>query len=180
MTDHRRLEDTITYLLERTRLPLTRTALVKLLYFADLRSFEHQGQSITGLRWIWHNFGPFSSEIYEALGDLESADEVTTEVRRNYYGSLEYRIHLGPAAGYYQVLDESEQAIIDGVVTEFSGIQAQRLAELSYYTAPMGDPRLKRGAAIDFSAYREASARPAPYVLDPSVPRPERMTRDRN
>jgi Antitoxin SocA-like, Panacea domain len=178
MTDHRRLEDTITYLLEKTRLPLTRTALVKLLYFTDLRNYEQRGQPITGLRWIWYNFGPFSSEIYDALGDLESADEVTTEVHRNYYGSPEYRIHLGPAAGYYQVLEESEQAIIDDVVTEFSGIHAQRLAEFSYYTAPMRDPRLKRGAALDFSAYREALPRPVPYALDPSVPRPERMTRD--
>lgn len=178
MTDYRRLEDTITYLLEKSRLPLTRTALVKLIYFTDLRSYEHHGRPVSGLRWIWHNFGPFSSEIYDALGDLESADEVTTEVRRNYYGSLEYRIHPGSAAGYHQVLEEAEQAIIDDVVAEFSGINAQRLAELSYYTTPMKDPRLKRGAALDFSAYREALRRPAPYVLDTSVPRPERMARD--
>ncbi len=175
MTDHHRLEDAITYLLEKTRLPLTRTALVKLLYFADIRSYERRGKPLTGLRWIWHNFGPFSSEIYDVLGDLEFADEVTIEVRRNYYGSPEYRIHPGPAAGYYQVLEESEQSILNDVVTEFSQIQAQRLAELSYYTAPMLNPRLHRGAALDFSAYREPVTRPAPYVLDHSAPRPHRM-----
>ncbi len=176
MTDNRRLEDTITYLLERSRLPLTRTALVKLLYFADLRSYEQTGRPVTGIGWIWHNFGPFSSDIYDVLGDLESADEVTTEVRRNYHGSPEYRIHLGPAAGYYQVLNESEQATIDGVVAEFSGINAQRLAELSYYTAPMRDPGLHRGAPLNFSAYRNPATRPRPYLLDLSVPRPQRMT----
>jgi len=124
MTDYRRAEDTITYLLEKARRPLTRTALVKLLYFADLRSYERRGKAITGLRWIWHNFGPFSSEVYDVLGSLEFADEATTEVRRNNYGSLEYRIHLGPAAGYNQVLEESEQDIIDEVVGEFSKINA--------------------------------------------------------
>jgi uncharacterized phage-associated protein len=176
MTDHRRLEDTITYLLQTTRRPLTRTALVKLLYFADLRSYERRGKPITGLGWIWHKFGPFSSEIYEVLGDLESADEVSIEVRPNYYGSPEYRIHPGPAAGYYQVLEESEQDILNDVVAEFSQIQAQRLAELSYYTAPMQDHRLHRGATLNFSAYQKQITRPVPYVLDDTVPRPERMT----
>jgi uncharacterized phage-associated protein len=176
MTDRRRLEDTVTYLLQTARRPLTRTALVKLLYFADLRSYERRGRPITGLGWIWHNFGPFSSEIYEVLGDLELADEVSVEVRRNYYGSPEYRIHPGPAAGYYQVLEESEQAILDDVIREFSEIQAQRLAELSYYTAPMQDEKLHRGAALDFAAYRKPVTRPGPYNLDNSVPRPPRMT----
>jgi hypothetical protein len=178
MTDYRRAEDTITYLLEKTRRPLTRTALVKLLYFADLRSYERRGKAITGLRWIWHNFGPFSSEVYDVLGSLEFADEATTEVRRNNYGSLEYRIHLGPAAGYNQVLEKPEQDIIDEVVGEFSKINAQRLAELSYYTAPMQNPQIHRGAPLDFHAYELALTRPAPYVLDLSVPRPPRMSPD--
>jgi hypothetical protein len=176
MTDSRRLEDSITYLLERSRLPLTRTTLVKLLYFADLRSYESRGKPITGLRWIWHNFGPFSTDIYDVLGYLESADEVATEVRRNYYGSPEYRIHLGPAAGYHQVLGGTERALIDNVVAEFSGINAQRLAELSYYTAPMQDLGLQRGAALDFSAYLKSATRPEPYIIDLSAQRPQRMT----
>lgn len=178
MTDYRRVEDTITYLLERTRRPLTRTALVKLLYFADLRSYERRGKEITGLRWIWHNFGPFSAEIYDVLGSLEFADEATTEVLRNNYGSLEYRIHPGPAAGYNQVLEKPEQDILDEVVGEFSEINAQRLAELSYYTAPMQSPQLHRGKSLDFSAYKQTLTRPAPYVLDLSVPRPQRMSPD--
>lgn len=176
MTDPHRLEDSITYLLERSRLPLTRTTLVKLLYFADLRSYESRGKPITGLRWIWHNFGPFSVDIYDTLGYLESASEVATEIRRNYYGSPEYRVHLGPAAGYHQVLGDTERAIIDNVIAEFSGINAQRLAELSYYTAPMKDPHLQRGTALDFSAFMNPAARPEPYVIDLSVPRPQRMT----
>lgn len=178
MTDYHRLEDAITYILERSRLPLTRTALVKLLYFTDLRSYELRGKPITGLPWIWHNFGPFSTDIYDSLGYLESADEVTTEVRRNYYGSLEYRIHPGVSAGYHQVLAGKERSIIDDVVTEFSGINGQRLAELSYYTVPMQDEKLHRGDYLDFSAYGSTATRPKPYALNLASPRPRRMKSD--
>jgi uncharacterized phage-associated protein len=175
MADRERLEDAITFLVAHAKSPLTRTALVKLLYFADLRSFERRGRSITGLPWIWHHFGPFSSEIYETLGSLESREEVTVDVRQTFYGNPEYRIHPGSAAGYYDVLGEVEEGILDEVAAEFGRIPPQRLAELSYYTAPMLDGKLHRGARLDFSSYSKPTQRPPAYKLDLSVEPPARM-----
>jgi uncharacterized phage-associated protein len=176
MADRERLEDAITCLVAHAKSPLTRTVLVKLLYFGDLRSFERRGRPITGLPWIWHHFGPFSSEIYETLGTLESRDEVSIDVRRTYYGNPEYRIHPGPASGYYEVLDGADMEMLIEVVAEFGRFPPQRLAELSYYTTPMLDAKLRRGERLDFSAYTRASQRPQPYRLDPSVGPPERMS----
>ena len=59
MTKHdaKLLEDAITFLVS-SRQDLTRTALLKLLYFADLRAYETRGRPITALNWIWHFYGP--------------------------------------------------------------------------------------------------------------------------
>ena len=169
-----RLEDTVTYLANDSQSPLSRTALVKLLYFTDLRSYERLGRSLTGIDWIWHNFGPFSAEIYETLSGMEARDEIATEVTRNPFGSPEYRLHLREGAGYFGVLSSEDTQIIADVLSEFGRLTPQRLAELSYYTHPMQNVRY-RGQPLDFSPY-ERSPAPAAYVLDVSVPPPAKMS----
>jgi hypothetical protein len=52
--DEQRLEDAITFLISRAPKALTRTALLTLLYFADLRSYELRRRPVTALNWLWH------------------------------------------------------------------------------------------------------------------------------
>jgi hypothetical protein len=110
---------------------------MKLLYFVDLRSHERIGQGITGLDWVWYSFGPFDRSVYEVIDDLEVHDEIVVQVGSTYYGSPEYKISLGPNAGYYQVLSENEIDVVDQIASELGHLAPRQLARRSYQTQPM-------------------------------------------
>jgi uncharacterized phage-associated protein len=162
--DTQRLEDAITFLVSRAPKTLTRTALTKLLYFADLRSHEARRQPITALNWVWHFYGPFSAAVYDALNSMNANDELHVDVRITPYGNPEYRLTRGPAAGFYQVLDATEQELLQDILNQYGRFPAQKLRDFSYQTAPMQRVE-RRGDALDFAPYGGA-APPPPFVPD--------------
>jgi uncharacterized phage-associated protein len=165
--DEQRLEDAITFLISRTPKVLTRTALLKLLYFADLRSYELRRRPITALNWLWHFYGPFESAVYDALNAMNANDEVQVDVRQTPYGNPEYRLTSGPASGFYQVLDDADQSLLDDVLKDYGRFPAMKLRDLSYQTLPM-QRVAERGDDLDFAPYTSASPPPR-FVPDPSA-----------
>ena len=165
--DEQHLEDAITFLISRAPKVLTRTALLKLLYFADLRSYELHGRPITALNWVWHFYGPFAPAVYDALNSMNANDELKVDVHITPYGNPEYRLTSGPAAGFYQVLDESAQGILHDILKDYGRFPAMKLRDLSYQTLPM-QRVLKRGDELDFAPYKGASP-PARFVPDLSA-----------
>lgn len=162
-----RLEDAITFLIDRAPKTLTRTALLKLLYFADLRSYEDRGEPITDLNWVWHFYGPFAPAVYDALNTMNANDEVFVEVRETAYGNPEYRLTSGPSYGFYQVLSREDQSLLGAVLDEFGRLPAMKLRDLSYQTLPMQRVS-QRGDDLDFSSYRSKRV-PARFVPDLSA-----------
>jgi uncharacterized phage-associated protein len=165
--DEQRLEDAITFLISRAPKVLTRTALLKLLYFADLRSYELRHRPITALNWLWHFYGPFEPTVYDALNAMNANDEVQVNVRLTPYGNPEYRLTSGPASGFYQVLDESDQGLLEDVLKEYGRFSAMKLRDLSYQTLPM-QMVAQRGDELDFRPYISATPPPR-FVPDPSA-----------
>lgn len=47
-----------------------RTQIVKFIYLSDLMSRQYFGKPLTGLNWIWHDFGPWDKEIYAVLSQM--------------------------------------------------------------------------------------------------------------
>ncbi len=89
------LEDVIALIASQARhqgARLTRTKLVKLLYFVDLRAWETFGRAVTGVEWVWHHYGPYSSTVVETCNRMAANDELEIEEGSNYFGSPEYRI----------------------------------------------------------------------------------------
>jgi hypothetical protein len=139
MPEHESLDDAISVIAERAStmsLQVTRTKLVKLLYFVDLRAWELYGRTVTGVEWIWHNYGPFSSEILSACRRLQLSDELDIEVGRNYYGSPQYEIQSSSPA-YYRIPSNELVALIDEVLNEFGALRASVIGDRSYDTGPM-------------------------------------------
>jgi hypothetical protein len=98
---------------------------------------------------------------------MNANDEVQIEVRLTPYGNPEYRLTSGPASGFYQVLDDSDQALLDKVLREYGRFPAMKLRDLSYQTLPMRRVA-QRGDELDFGPY--VSATPPPrFVPDPSA-----------
>lgn len=115
---------------------LTRTKLVKLLYFVDLRSWERSGRPVTGVEWRWHHYGPYSSFIVEATGRMAAAGELTLDSTANYYGSPEYRIHSVKAL-YYDPPSRQLTDLVREVVIELGHFAPAQIGDKSYDTEPM-------------------------------------------
>jgi uncharacterized phage-associated protein len=165
-TNRQRLEDAITLVVENSPRTLTRTGLVKLLYFIDLRSWEQWRQPLTGLNWTWHYYGPFSEEIAEVMGDMEASGELTIAAHQSYFGTPEYQIELGDEAALYPALSPDEEQLLKQVVSEFGQYPASTLARLSYQTDPMETVE-RRGDRLDFEKYASGSPSILPFVPDP-------------
>lgn len=149
----KRLEDVITILVSQSRRHLTRTSMVKLLYFVDLRSYEARGRPITNLSWIWHHYGPFAEGVAETVGALEAAGELGVSVGIGFYGGPEYTIRTGPHAGLFGVLTSDEVSLLQRVIDEFGRHSATVLRNLSYQTWPIREAR-NRGVELDFRQYQ--------------------------
>src|SRR5665811_607495 len=61
------------------------TRLMKLVYLADVEHVQQYGEQMCDIKWIWYDFGPFSSRVYEAVEALDAEgvlDDVLVANRR--------------------------------------------------------------------------------------------------
>jgi hypothetical protein len=162
--DRRTLEDAITLIAatcQRSGYELTRTKLVKLLYFVDVRAWERSGRVLTGVDWMWHNYGPYSAEIVSTCDRMATHDEISIKMTSNFYGSPQYRITT-VTEGYYQRPEVGVVELVREVVAEFGNKPPAKIGDLSYETIPMRrliESGGVRGDIIEFpSAPPSASA----------------------
>lgn len=149
------LEDAITLVAEeaaRQRIQLSRTKLVKLLYFLDLKAFEAFGRTVTGAEWRWHHFGPYSETIIAACNKL-AGSELQVEQTENYYGSPEYRIKSVEPA-YYNPPSTALRGLAKIVVSEYGRFAPTVIGDKSYDTEPMKRAVAGgiRGVILEFDA----------------------------
>lgn len=133
------VEDAITAVAAQARsqgVKLTRTKLVKLLYFVDLAAWDTFGRTVTGVEWIWHNFGPYSSSVMDAVRTMSAADQLVVTSTHNYYGSPEYRIE-SVQPSYYEPLGADLVGLIRSVLREYGTMSPSQIGDASYGTEPM-------------------------------------------
>ncbi len=149
------LEDAITAVAAQAKaqgVKLSRTKLVKLLYFIDLAAWRTFGRTVTGVEWIWHKFGPYSSSVIDAVERMSSEDELQVIQTNNYYGSVEYRIEsVRPA--YYEPASADLVGLIRGVLHQYGHMSPTEIGDASYETEPMRQlirSEGRRGQRIEF------------------------------
>jgi hypothetical protein len=54
----------------------TKTKLVKYLYLADVEHYRRTGKQLTGFRWIFHHYGPWSVEFDDLYLSLRATDDI--------------------------------------------------------------------------------------------------------
>jgi uncharacterized phage-associated protein len=146
---------------------LNRTQIVKLLYFADLRSIEESERPITGAHWIWHNHGPFDAAIYQALDEMEADEVVGHDVN---VGSLTEHTYVSLG----QADDAELSAMFDTILDEYGHRSGKSLIDLAYATPPMRvaqdegargvDLNLFEGTAVEHGAERYDALLAKPLV----------------
>lgn len=135
---------------------ITRTKLVKLLYFADLAAVETGGTAFTGATWRWDNFGPYDTAIRRAEDvsvNMKVVDR-DDQTRPYEYGTC----HLKLALDIDDPLPTDSMTVIRSVLHEYGAKTASTLRDLSYKTPPMVEATAagERMVLLDLSRARRA------------------------
>jgi len=137
-----KLGDAIYYLVSKVGCIESRTKLVKLLYLADNLAKDKIGRTITGIRYVYHFYGPYSHDIIFKAVEMDSRGEIVEDYdpfydRYIYYkGNVERRIELS----------DDEIKILDVVIEKYGKLRLDDILKEAYNTERM--KRAKPGDII--------------------------------
>lgn len=120
--------------------PVHRTRLVKLTYLADNLFYEHFGKTITGLCYMWDDYGPnaISNAIVKEAEKLVNQDYACMNVGTSIYGSESYIYKVGPKEMKIddELLSQLERHVISDVVKRYRGYNISQIIAASKKTEP--------------------------------------------
>jgi len=130
-------------ILEESGTPIHRTKLVKLTYLADNLFYEHFGMTITGLGYMWDDFGPnaISNAIVKESGKLADAEFACLKVGTSMYGSENYIYSIGPKRFEIpeNLLSPLERQVIRDTVERYRNYSVTSIVSASKKTKPFKD-----------------------------------------
>lgn len=163
-----KLENTILYLLRECPRRPGVTALLKMLYFADMRHYRRYLRTITNARYVALQRGPVPEDYKTLFENMERdrlvrLNEVPVFQRDN--PKQEYEPLVAPAV---EMLTETERDVLAEVIQECGERTGSDLSELSHREGPwqMFWNAANEGAAIPPSAFRWLDNMPDESDLD--------------
>ena len=137
------------------RVTLNRLRLVKLLYLVDVENVRTRRRAVTGVRWVFADFGPHSDELDGVLEQLER-------------GTALYRALQEDAPDGEDWVSGTRRTV-DSVVERFAALPPNVLLDHVYFhTGPMAGVR--RGAALDLDRARDDAGPRRALALRPPAP----------
>lgn len=133
------LDATIVAVLQELGEPIHRTKLVKLIYLIDELFYEHFGRTLTGLAYMWDDFGPnaIGNAVVKEADRLALKSIVRIDPHPNYYGEMSYLYSLERGkAGLAERLSEAECYVICDVVAHYGKYGVRSIVRLSKQTEP--------------------------------------------
>ena len=109
---------------------------MKLLYLADLVAKYRLGRTITGCRYHYYFFGPYSEEIQQAIisltekGYLQDSPVLTSAGQAHDYSVAEgkrFELEVG----------EEEKKILDEIISKYGFRKLEYIVSTAYRTPPM-------------------------------------------
>jgi len=134
-------EQVILYVVSKLegRVKIGRTRLMKLLYLIDLVAKHKLGRTVTGARYYYYLFGPFSDEVQQAVIDLtrqgllEDDPELTHMGQAHNYRTAE-NVDVN---GVCEDISVEERELIDEVVKKIGRRSLDYVVRTAYQTRPM-------------------------------------------
>lgn len=135
---------------------ITRTKLVKLLYFADLAAVEAGGTAFTGATWRWDNYGPYDHALRRTEDAVVTMGIVDRDDRTAPFEYGACHLSLTRSLEIEDPLPGEAMEIIRQVVHDLGGKSATALKDLSYKTPPMIEAETAgdRNVLLDLSRAR--------------------------
>lgn len=135
----KRVDVTIAAVLQALGAPVHRTKLVKLVYLIDELFYEHFGRTMTGLRYMWDDFGPnaIGNAIVKETDRLARRGIVHIDPRPNSWGETSYLYSLEQGkAGLAGELSEAEHYVIRDVIAHYGRHSVRDIVKVSKQTDP--------------------------------------------
>ncbi len=130
---------TIAAVLQALGTSVHRTKLVKLIYLIDELFYEHFGRTLTGLAYMWDDFGPnaIGNAVVKEADRLALKGIVHIDPRLNYYGETSYLYSLEPKkTSLVEKLSEAERYVIRDVVAHYGKYGVRDIVRISKRTEP--------------------------------------------
>jgi hypothetical protein len=134
-----RVHATIVAVLQALGGPVHRTKLVKLIYLIDELFYRHFDQTLTGLNYMWDDFGPnaIGNAVVKEADRLALKGIVHIDPRANYYGETSYLYSLEQGkGGLAQKLSDGERYVIRDVVAHYRNYGVRAIVKESKQTEP--------------------------------------------
>lgn len=129
------LKDVVYYICQNypIKSELSKARLTKLVYLADWEYCVEKGQQMTGIKWYFHNFGPYVDDVI-AVARKENIFHV--EQTKNTYGDVKELISVSDSSFIPNLYDD-EKSIIDVVIRDTKSMYWKRFIEHVYATKPI-------------------------------------------
>ena len=138
--DETKLESLLVGLLYALGSKVYRTKLVKMTYLIDEANYRLRGSTITGLTYLWDNYGPNAqgNDIVAALDRLEYKGAITKTVGKNPYGNPLYRYRIAREADITQLsLTDDDWHEIQAAVQKYKRMTVRQITRESKETEPI-------------------------------------------
>jgi len=113
---------------------LSKTRLTKLVYLADWEAAKTHSKQITGIKWYFHNYGPYVDDVFKAVQDDPRFQIVST---MNHYGDSKLEIQLDDKTAQSSAITPQVKAILDKVISETSSLYWNAFIKHVYATDPI-------------------------------------------
>ncbi len=135
-----KLKAAILTVLEEMGTSVHRTKLVKLIYLAENIFYEHFGRTITGLGYMWDDYGPnaISNAIVKEAQKLVQRDFVCMKTGTSMYGTENYLYSLGPEKTNMaeRLLEPLERQVLIDTVKRYRNYSVTKIVATSKRTTP--------------------------------------------
>ena len=141
-----KLEMVIYYLVKRLGNRLTKTKLMKLLFISDYIAKNGKnlgiGRTITGTKYIYYHYGPFSFDVYPAIDEINGYEILELDLsEESEHGSL-YSYEIGSDPRFEPKFNENETRILDSVIHKYGYISLDTLLKIVYNSKPMKNAKV--------------------------------------
>lgn len=151
------------YFVQRSPEKLGVVKLQKLAFLADLYAREYLGHPVTDFQYVFYTHGPFDSDLYAAIAELERAGHVQTQPESFLSGKNRRSIvKLRDTDGFD--FSRSEAEILDFVATIYERVPLKPLLAEVYATVPMKAAR--RNQPVPMSMVDNRAKRALGYDLE--------------
>ena len=134
-----KLEGLIAYFIKKIPYKITRTELVKFVYWFEYLRVQTYGQQLTEAKFIRYNYGPYSHEIVSTAEQMADVGAIVIEPHICCNGKPSYLHSVGNMnlLNRYTLDNDEDRLIADTTINDLSGLSYNSLIAKVYSTPPM-------------------------------------------